>query len=80
MLFVGKLNSHDPVNSLSSNSSYPDESVESSFTDLTSIASDLCGDIILSFDVLSDSEFPVGELDDSSRYSSASRIGWDSVG
>jgi hypothetical protein len=70
----------DIINSSSSDSSYLVESVESSFTDLASLASDLSGDTILSFGVLSDSEFPIGELDDSSGYSSASRIGWDTVG
>jgi hypothetical protein len=70
----------EPVNSTSSDSSYSNESVESSFTDLTSLASDLSGDTILSFGMLSDSEFPVGDLDDSFEHSCASRIGWDTVG
>ena len=53
----------NPINSLGSDSSYSVESIDSSFTDLLSFASDLSGDTILSFGMLSDSEFPVGELD-----------------
>ncbi len=70
----------ESVNSTSSDGSYSDESAESSFTDLTSLASDLSGDTILSFGVLSDSEFPVGDFNDSSEHSYASRTESNNVG
>ena len=54
-----------PINSSSSDSSYSSESAESSFTGITSLASDLSGDTILSIGMLSDSEFSVGESDES---------------
>ena len=61
-----------PANLSSSDSSYSYMSSDSSTIDLMAIASDLSGDTILSFGVLSDSEFPVNESDGSSEYSSAS--------
>jgi hypothetical protein len=71
-----------PPDIAESDSSFePSVTDTSTSTEYTAITSDLNGDTLLSFELLSDSAFSAGDLssDDGSMSSAASLIGWDTV-